>query len=384
MPSKTKTTRSRPLNQLPLGRRAPLNRSIVLSLLVLASTVGVYYGAGMGHAATQPEIQSGVGGNLSADTPGNQCLDDHGDAAPGPNSHVDIWPCNGSPAQKASYDGTLIHVGTGCAVESGASSTVGAGSQATGRAVVVQPCTNPAPWGGAWTKSGGQFHNNHADSGGGTYCMDVSGSASEGNVILYPCKPTTSNGNERWYPGTYTDSSSGGGGGSSYGGVAILNEAIKYVGKEPEAYTLSNGEGCNCGGQTIDGGNIDTFQQLPNMAVGNPAGWCAYFVSWVYYKTGHDFGGGSGYHPIGGTDGIRAWFAARGKFYLNTAANRSHHPIQKGDFIDYDDGAHSGIADDVANGNLFSVDGNFGNNVKWDQSNSYATSGHVTGWGSLY
>jgi len=111
--------------------------------------------------------------------------------------------------------------------------------------------------------------------------------------------------------------------------------------------------------------------------------WCAYFVSWVYWKAGHQFKGGSSYNPIGSTDGIRDWFAARGRFYYNTAANRANHPPQKGDFVDYNSGAHSGVVDKVYNGTLFSVDGNLSNSVGWDQTNSYATSGTVTGWGHL-
>lgn len=380
MPSNTrknKTVRYRQNKQPQLWRRVPINRSIVLALFVLASTVGLYYGAGFGHAA-QAELRSGVGGNLSADTPGSQCLDDKGDGGPG--TQLDIWPCNGSAAQKFSYDGTLIHIGTGCAVEQGASAS--SGVRVT-RAVVIGSCTNPAPWGGAWTKSGGQFHNNHATGSGSPYCMDVSGGASQGPVIVYPCKPTSSNGNERWYPDTYGGTSGGGGGSGGTVGDNIFAEAYKYVGKENEAYKLSNGEGCNCGGTIIDGGNINTFQHLQQGVVGYPDGWCAFFVSWVYYKTGHQFNGGSAYNPIGGTNAIRDWFAARGKFYYNTAYNRANHAPQKGDFIDYRGGSHAGIFDSQSGGAMFSIDGNFGDGVHWDQTNNWATSGTVTGWGSL-
>jgi hypothetical protein len=123
MPSnarKTKTVRSsKQYGQPQLWRRVPINRSIVLALFVLASTVGLYYGAGLGHAAS-PELKAGYGGSYSGNTPGGDCLDDNGDGGSG--SVVDIWPCNGSAAQHYSYDSDLIHVGAGCARVSGASS----------------------------------------------------------------------------------------------------------------------------------------------------------------------------------------------------------------------------------------------------------------------
>lgn len=356
----------------------PISRPIVLALFVLASTVGVYYGAGLGRASSA-ELRSGI-----TASGGPYCLDDKGDGGPG--SEVDAWPCNGSAAQHFSFSGGLIHIGAGCAVEQNASATSGVH---TVRNVVIGACSNPAPWGGLWTEvslGGGAyaFHNNHA-SGTGTsnpYCLNVSGGAAKAPVLVYPCGSVPSN--ERWYFDTYGGSGGGsGGGGGSTAGDAIFNEALKYVNKEPEAYKLPNNEGCNCGGQIIDGGNINTFQKLPQGVAGYPAGWCAFFVSWVYYKTGHDFSAGAGYGPIGGTDGIRDWFAARGKFYYNTAYNRAHHAPQRGDFVDYYNGGHAGIFDKVYNGALFSVDGNYGDNVKWHQTNSYATSGSVTGWGHL-
>jgi hypothetical protein len=377
MPSsnrKTKTSRSSSRSsrstQPSLARRIPLNRTIVLALFVLASTVGLYYGAGLGHASSA-ELRSGIGASG-----GPYCLDDKGDGGNG--AEVDAWACNGSAAQHFSFSGGFLRVGTGCATESGASATTGA--QVT-RPVVIGPCASPAPWGSLWTEisiGGGAyaFKNNHASSSGGTsYCLNVSGAAADGQILSYPCGNTWQS-NEKWYFDTWTGSGSGGG-----GNTGIVAIAEQFAGREHETP-----DDCNCGGAIIDGANIDTFTQ-------NHPGelWCADFASWVYWKSGNGLASRGSFVRTPGVDGIKAWFEAHGHWYANTSYNRSYHPPKPGDFLAFyvpsANDTHGGVVKGTVGDTLTDIEGNYSNgvyNVAYSMSGGLNDHGNdATGWGEF-
>ena len=216
-------SRSRQNRVVSWIRYTPTSKLTAIAFALAFVALGGYIVFNSSHAAS-PELRSGVGGNLSADTPGPYCLDDKGDGGVG--SQVDLWQCNGSAAQHYSFSGGLIHIGAGCARVDGTSASSPLGN----RNVVIGVCS-PVPWGAYWTKAGGQFHNDRADTTGTTYCLDVSGAAVQHPVIIYPCKDTSNNANERWYPDTYGDTTGGGGTTSNpyrnpFHGASVQNERI--------------------------------------------------------------------------------------------------------------------------------------------------------------
>jgi hypothetical protein len=172
-------------------RHSRLLSVIFVALFVVLGSYVVY--ASLASGST--ELKSGIGNNY--------CLDDHGDGGPG--TQVDTYPCNGSAAQHFSDSGGVIHLGAACIYPSGA------GSKTRGRYIVEISCS-PTPWGGVWTESGGRFLNNHADSFGGSYCLDVSGSVAGGSVDIWPCNGGA---NQAWTSTTYSSGGGGGGGGGS-------------------------------------------------------------------------------------------------------------------------------------------------------------------------
>ena len=178
---------------------------LIVIFILLFGILGTFWLIEENAASAQPELRSGM-----SNSGGPYCLDDNADGGNG--TKVDAWPCNGTAAQKYSFSGGEIHIGDGCAVEQGASanSGVGGGAKWAGN-VVIGSCSNPAPWGGVWTESGGTFHNTHAQSKGGQYCLDVEGFASKGPIDIYACNGGA---NQSWTASTYTSS----GGGSSNGG----------------------------------------------------------------------------------------------------------------------------------------------------------------------
>jgi murein DD-endopeptidase MepM/ murein hydrolase activator NlpD len=180
----SKPTKAKPKSKPERLRNSLSFNSIALyTFLVVVIALGAYvlYNATLASGST--ELKSGLGSNY--------CLDDHGDGGSG--TQIDTWPCNGSAAQHFSDVGGVLHLGTECLYPSGA------GSKTRGRYVVEVSCS-PTPWGGVWTESGGRFLNNHADSFGGTYCLDVAGAKAGGSVDIWPCNGGS---NQSWSQTTY-------------------------------------------------------------------------------------------------------------------------------------------------------------------------------------
>jgi|GEM_PF-4944984 len=367
MPSKTrknKKTTSRHPGGRALWPLAGLSRPIVLGILVVTSTIGLFLVANT-HAAAQPVLKSDVG---------NYCLTDDNNGGVG--SYISAYQCSGAAAQYFSYrsNGEMA-VGAGCIIPQGAGNGVKGGPF-----VVISPClesNNTLPWGAAWTvRQAGDgnevFENNHAGE-----CLHATAGSS---VTVAACD--TGAASQQWIITSVTPAPTGGGGGGGGGGSgnngSIVSIAQQFVGKE---YETPNG--CNCGGAIIDGANIDTFQGLPQRTnPGYAAGWCAAFASWVYWKAGDGLASRGSYVPTLGVSSIDAWFGSHGHWYSNNATNRADHPPQSGDFVDYDSGAHGGIVYSEGT-NLTTIDGNYANSVSYDTTYSWKSGSAVTGWGSF-
>jgi hypothetical protein len=349
-----------------------INRTIILAIIVVAATLGVY-AVNYSQAATQV-LKSGVAGSY--------CLDDRGDGGAG--TAIGVYTCNGSAAQSYSFSAGEIHLGgKGCLAVEGASATTGF----TQTPLVLSTCS-PVPWGAVWTSSGSTFTNNHASSKGTKMCMDVTGGKGaagvETSVEIYRC---TNGDNQDWSGQVYTTGGGTTGGGGSSGttssaGAAVRNVAGLFAGKEKETP-----DGCNCGGAKIDGANIDTFTQ------NSPEPWCADFASWVYWKAGYGLASRGSYRKTASVSGIDAWFQAHAQWYSNTAYNRDHHPPQAGDFLSFnvpaDNSTHGGVIYTVTSSRITDIEGNYANGVNWVyyddwQSNDITGNGNdAVGWGRL-
>ncbi len=196
---------------------------VVVSCMVVIAVVGTYVLISNSHAAatSQAELKSGISGTY--------CLDDNADG--GTNAIVDTWGCNGTPAQKFSYSGNLLHIGTnGCAREAGSSATTGQGKGAKwAGSVVIGSCSGP-PYGAVWERVGSTFENAHAGSKGGTYCLDVSAFKAKTQLDIYQCNGGA---NQSWT--NYTWTSGGGSGGGGGGGTTACpngNKATPSVAKQ--------------------------------------------------------------------------------------------------------------------------------------------------------
>jgi hypothetical protein len=187
---------------LSLKVRALLNRRIVVAFALLFVGLGGYliYNASF---AAQTVLRSGMAGN--------QCID----------SNAGVWDCNGSGGE--TWAGLQvagqIKVGGVCLKEAGASASTGTAQdhRALGADIVTYSCgSTSAPYGGAWHwDSSHRLHNNHAESKGGSFCLDVTGSQTHGNLELWSCN---GGGNQQWFVGTSATPTPapGGGGGGGY------------------------------------------------------------------------------------------------------------------------------------------------------------------------
>ena len=192
------------LNQRGFHHYAILGAAFVLLFAILGSYFYI-----TGKAAAIPELESSMTINGV-----HYCLDDHADGGPG--SHIDGWACNGSAAQRFSYSNGLLYIGSSCVGVSGASANT------IGRYLVIASQCSPTPWGGAWTKSGNMFLNNHADASNPNYnknhtlyCLDIAGAAADGWVDVWPCNGGS---NQSWTENTYNSSTGGGTTGGTAGG----------------------------------------------------------------------------------------------------------------------------------------------------------------------
>ncbi len=198
---------------------------VVVSCMVVIAVVGTYVLISNSHAAatSQAELKSGISGTY--------CLDDNADG--GTNAIVDTWGCNGTPAQKFSYSGNLLHIGTnGCAREAGSSATTGQGKGAKwAGSVVIGSCSGP-PYGAVWERVGSTFENAHAGSKGGTYCLDVSAFKAKTQLDIYQCNGGA---NQSWTNYTWTSGGgSGGGGGGGTTSGSYENPLRSVSGLTPE------------------------------------------------------------------------------------------------------------------------------------------------------
>ncbi len=186
---------------------------VVVSCMVVIAVVGTYVLISNSHAAatSQAELKSGISGTY--------CLDDNADG--GTNAIVDTWGCNGTPAQKFSYSGNLLHIGTnGCAREAGSSATTGQGKGAKwAGSVVIGSCSGP-PYGAVWERVGSTFENAHAGSKGGTYCLDVSAFKAKTQLDIYQCNGGA---NQSWTNYTWTSGGGSGGGGGGGTTSSVVN-----------------------------------------------------------------------------------------------------------------------------------------------------------------
>ena len=159
--------------------------------------VGGYLLYNASHASTQPELKSGIGGSITKDTPGTECLEwaVRGNAG---NNIATLNPCSGTYYQDYAYlSNGEVALGNGCLVEQGASRTAGVNTPAN---VTVDACSTGAPpYGGAWTKAGAQFHSNHD---GSSWCLTYD--SSRGDLIdIRKCQAGNANADQRWFPATY-------------------------------------------------------------------------------------------------------------------------------------------------------------------------------------
>ena len=92
---------------------------------------------------------------------------------------------------------------------------------------------------------------------------------------------------------------------------------------------------------------------------GNAEAWCADFVSYVLRLAGHPFTGGqSGGWRLAAAAGVRAWFAARGRYVPRTSARP-----QPGDIV-YFRHSHVGIVVAVRGPSLLTIEGNASDAVR--------------------
>jgi hypothetical protein len=167
--------------------------------------------------AAQTVLRSGIGGTSSSG--GNQCID----------ANAGIYTCNGSGGETwgGMINNSQIKIGGVCLKEAGASAGWGAGSQAQGADISTYSCSSgAAPYGGAWTWVGHTLRNNHADSKGGAYCLDVTGAQAGGSLELWSCNGGA---NQNWFVSTYTSGGSGGGGGGCPSGVRATPDQARTI-----------------------------------------------------------------------------------------------------------------------------------------------------------
>ncbi len=104
---------------------------------------------------------------------------------------------------------------------------------------------------------------------------------------------------------------------------------------------------------TNDGSWIATFTD------GNAEAWCADFVSYVLRLAGHPFSGGqSGGWRLAAAAGVRAWFAARGRYVSRSIAQ----PLP-GDIV-YFRHSHVGIVVAARGSSLLTIEGNASDAVR--------------------
>jgi hypothetical protein len=213
-------------------KRSPYMSLMMLGFVVLFVSAGAYIIYNSTRAASQPELSSGI-----ANT-GVDCLDASGG--------LTVKSCDGQPTQNFSYNSNKeLVLDGGCLVPSNAGAKTG---NANAR-VVVTSCGSTTPWGGAWAyTTGGEFENQHADGlGGGPWCLDLSGSTVNGEILQYHC---TFGHNEQWHQTTYSSGGGGGGGGCGSGYEAspstaqcIANGMMSSFGMNPNAiYYVPKGQ----------------------------------------------------------------------------------------------------------------------------------------------
>jgi hypothetical protein len=190
MPKKRSKTKAAVASRVKLagGKSARVTLAAAFALAFVGLGGYLIYNASF---AAQTVLRSGMAGN--------QCID----------SNAGVWDCNGSGGE--TWAGLQvagqIKVGGVCLKEAGASASTGTAQdqRALGADIVTYSCgSTSAPYGGAWHwDSSHRLHNNHAESKGGSFCLDVTGSQTHGNLELWSCN---GGGNQQWFVGTYTGS----------------------------------------------------------------------------------------------------------------------------------------------------------------------------------
>jgi hypothetical protein len=109
---------------------------------------------------------------------------------------------------------------------------------------------------------------------------------------------------------------------------------------------------------------------------GNAEAWCADFVSYVLRLAGRPFTGGqSGGWRLAAAAGVRAWFAARGRYLPRTLAQ----PLP-GDVV-YFRHSHVGIVVAVRGSSLLTIEGNASDAVRQRLYPAWRTIADIDGFG---
>jgi hypothetical protein len=109
---------------------------------------------------------------------------------------------------------------------------------------------------------------------------------------------------------------------------------------------------------------------------GNAEAWCADFVSYVLRLAGRPFTGGqSGGWRLAAAAGVRAWFAARGRYIPRTLAQ----PLP-GDVV-YFRHSHVGIVVAVRGSSLLTIEGNASDAVRQRLYPAWRTIADIDGFG---